>query len=133
MNQDQIESHLSFRKHELGTDSNEFKWLKWADHLEAILEHDLDGDQQEDGYSIDTAVDFYEDNLTVLEAAVEFAALKSLAHSEPESDESDPSGPTHEEEPDPSGPIHECRYNCSEAEHVGNQIYVCLHADHWKE
>ncbi len=77
MNQDQIEAHLAFRKHELGTDPNERKWLKWAADVEAILEHDLDGDQQDDGYSIDTAFDFYEDGLTVQEAAVEFAALGS--------------------------------------------------------
>ena len=35
--------------------------------------------------------------------------------------------------PDPSGPLGECRYNCPEAEHVGNHKYVCLHPDHWEE
>lgn len=78
MNQDQIEAHLAFRKHELGNDLNEQKWLKWATDVEAVLEHGLDGDQQEDGYSIDTAFDFYEDGLTVQEAASEFATLKVL-------------------------------------------------------
>lgn len=33
--------------------------------------------------------------------------------------------------PDPSGPIHECRYNCDEAERVGDDKYVCPHSDHW--
>ena len=35
--------------------------------------------------------------------------------------------------PDPSGPIGECRYNCPDAEHVGDYKYVCLHPDHWEE
>ena len=36
-------------------------------------------------------------------------------------------------EPDSSGPLGECRYNCGNAEHVGNHKYVCLHPDHWIE
>ena len=34
-------------------------------------------------------------------------------------------------EPDSSEPVGECRYNCGNAEHVGNYKYVCLHTDHW--
>jgi len=31
-----------------------------------------------------------------------------------------------------SGPLGECRYNCTEAEHVGDGKYVCFKSDHWK-
>jgi hypothetical protein len=34
-----------------------FEW--WAARVEKILGHDLDGDQESDGYSLDVALDFF--------------------------------------------------------------------------
>jgi hypothetical protein len=43
---------------EMGEPSaSEASWLRWADAVEALLGHDLDGDQTVDGYSIDFAYD----------------------------------------------------------------------------
>lgn len=36
-------------------------WEHWAARVEELLGHDLDGDQEIDGFSIDTALDMYED------------------------------------------------------------------------
>ena len=80
MNQDQIEATLTFRAHELGTDAAGKQtdlWLAWVSRVETILGHDLDGDQESDGYSIDRAHDFYADGLTSGEAATEFEAIKA--------------------------------------------------------
>ena len=43
-------------------------------------------------------------------------------------------GPTKpwEREESSSGPLGECKYNCTEAEHVGDGKYVCFKSDHWK-
>ena len=79
MNQDQIENVLAFRAHEAGTDAAGRAcdaWLRWAAKVEAILGHDLDGDQDSDGYSIDGANDLYEDGCSPQIAATEFRALK---------------------------------------------------------
>ena len=40
------------------------KFEGWAANVEDILGHDLDGDQQEDGYSIDFAFDAFKAGMT---------------------------------------------------------------------
>ncbi len=44
----QAETHQSF---------SEARWLKWASEVERLADIDLDGNQEEDGYSIDFAYD----------------------------------------------------------------------------
>lgn len=40
------------------------KFELWAAKVEKIIGHDLDGDQQTDGYSLDYALDAFNDGLT---------------------------------------------------------------------
>lgn len=39
-------------------------WIKWTNYVETYLGHDLDGDQEKDGYSIDHAYDAYRGGMT---------------------------------------------------------------------
>lgn len=52
-----------FIAHESGTDAEgraEARWLKWAERVERLAGlHTLDGDQEQDGYSLDYAYDAY--------------------------------------------------------------------------
>lgn len=40
-------------------DASEARWLKWAAEVERLLGHDLDGNENEDGYSIDFAYEAF--------------------------------------------------------------------------
>ncbi|MDW9772582.1 hypothetical protein GOA89_11400 [Sinorhizobium meliloti] len=40
-------------------DSSERAWLKWCATVERMLGHDLDGNQAEDGYSLDYAYEAF--------------------------------------------------------------------------
>ena len=51
-------------------------WEKWAEKVEELLGHDLDGDQEEDGYSIDYAYDFYMKHQSVQAAFLFFQEAK---------------------------------------------------------
>lgn len=42
---------------------------KWADRVERIVGHDLDGDQSEDGYSLDGALEAFESGMTAKDYA----------------------------------------------------------------
>jgi hypothetical protein len=54
----------SFHDHELGRDAEgraERRWLGWLKQAEKLTGiSDLDGDEEADGYSLDTAHDYYE-------------------------------------------------------------------------
>ena len=39
-------------------------WLRWAARVENILGHDLDGNQETDGFSIDLAVEAFDQEAT---------------------------------------------------------------------
>lgn len=42
----------------------EIRWLAWIDEAEALFGHSLDGDQEDDGFSLDSAYDAYREGLT---------------------------------------------------------------------
>lgn len=75
MNQDQIEATLAFHRHELMLDepaAEDRRWLAYAAAIEQKLGHDLDGDQEVEGYSIDQAYDYFLDGADIEQAVAEF-------------------------------------------------------------
>lgn len=67
----QIETYISPQEH---------AWCGYVAEVEAHLGHDLDGDQDEDGYSIDRCHDFFCDGANAEQAVCEFEALKIAAN-----------------------------------------------------
>jgi hypothetical protein len=45
-------------------------WLAWIDRVEDLMGHDSDGDQAEDGYSLDWFHDMYKSGMSAEQAAV---------------------------------------------------------------
>jgi len=78
MNTAEIEMMVEFHRHELMLDTREedLRWDRWTNNVETMLGHSLDGDQEEDGYSIDRAHDFYVDGLSAVDATLEFKILR---------------------------------------------------------
>ncbi len=78
MNQHQMEAMTEFHRHELMLDTppEELRWLAFVKQVQKLLGHDLDGSDNTDGYSLDTAYDFFSDGLSADEAAVEFKTMK---------------------------------------------------------
>ena len=76
---DRIQDALDFHAHELGRDSEaaaERRWLKWVAEVEALTGlATLDGDGQEDGYSLDEAYDWYRARWSAQRAASEINAV----------------------------------------------------------
>ena len=58
-------THLELWQSETYVSASEAAWLDWAKQVEAKLGHSLDGDQAEDGYSIDYAYDAFADGVSV--------------------------------------------------------------------
>lgn len=81
MNSHEIESAIEFHRHELGLDQTkaEVEYFRFVRAVEAKLGHDLDGDQEVEGYSLDVAHDFFSDGLDVDSAVSEFTVLKRQA------------------------------------------------------
>lgn len=81
----EIEDMTAFHAHEMAIDTPEDKRLeKWFRAVEGALGlHSLDGDQDHDGYSIDTAYAFYQDGLTADDAAGEFRSLMDAKSTKP--------------------------------------------------
>lgn len=45
--------------YESGNDARWSRWARWYEQVERLLGHDLDGDQETDGYSLDDAFKLY--------------------------------------------------------------------------
>lgn len=56
------EAALEFHLHEMDVDCSRFE--KWARRVEKILGHDLDGCQWDNGYSLDSASDAFDDGIS---------------------------------------------------------------------
>jgi hypothetical protein len=80
-------NHLEFAALESYVSPQEKNWIKWTEKVEAILGHDLDGENSEaakavgtaDGYSLDEAHDAWLANVTAEQYAVEVEAAKKRA------------------------------------------------------
>lgn len=57
-------SHAEFAASESFVSDGEKRWLAWVKAVEKLFGHDLDGDQQRDGYSLDFAYDAHATGLT---------------------------------------------------------------------
>ncbi len=76
-------SFMEFVHNESWVSANEKRWLKWVGEVEEILGFcdargrlTLDGNQDEDGYSLDFAHDAFADGCTPAEYAAEVAAAR---------------------------------------------------------
>lgn len=68
-----INPHLALLQSESHVSKDEIQWLSWVDTVAHLLgRYDIDGDQDEHGYSLDTAFDYFTDGCTPQEAADEF-------------------------------------------------------------
>ena len=74
-----IMNHLEFAASESAA-LEDTKWDQWIDRLEKRVGHDLDGDQDEDGYSLDDCVEMFEAGKTVSEAFQSIAWRKRGLH-----------------------------------------------------
>lgn len=61
----EINPHLALWQSENYVSPGEQAWLRWIDRAEKLLGHDLDGNQDRDGYSLDYAYDWFADGLSV--------------------------------------------------------------------
>ena len=73
-------NHIELWQLENYVSPQERSWLAYIGEVEGHLGHDLDGDQDEDGYSIDRCHDFFCDGADVEQAVCEFEALKIAAN-----------------------------------------------------
>ena len=64
-----MDSHLELGFQESAAATIPSDWEKWAVRLEKLLGHDLDGDQEADGYSIDGCHDMFRAGKTPLQAS----------------------------------------------------------------
>ena len=53
-------------------------WEKWINELERLVGHSLDGDQAEDGYSLDRCFDLYHQRFTPKEAQQDINWQRSI-------------------------------------------------------
>ena len=60
-------NHLEFAAFESRETDNDTRWLNFVASAEDMLGHDLDGDQAEDGYSIDGAYRAFCEGASVVE------------------------------------------------------------------
>lgn len=60
----------------------ESAWEFWVRRVEKLIGHDLDGDQDFDGYSLDTTYEMWESGLTPVEAFARIEASKRDAYRE---------------------------------------------------
>ena len=44
-------------------------WLRWVDEVETLIGHSLDGDQKDDGYSLDYAYDQFASGVPAIQMA----------------------------------------------------------------
>ena len=72
-------NHIELWQSETHVSKSERAWLKYIKAVEVKLGHDLDGDQDVDGYSIDTCHDFFCDGADVEQAVSEFRFLIAAA------------------------------------------------------
>lgn len=63
---DDLNDHpfAAFARGESYVSPSENRWLRWVKRVESLLGHDLDGDQDSDGYSLDFAHASFEAGVT---------------------------------------------------------------------
>lgn len=69
--------HFALLQSESYVSPREREWERWVKRVEKLLGHDLDGNQQRDGYSLDYAHDAFEVGVTAADYADEVRADKA--------------------------------------------------------
>jgi hypothetical protein len=64
----------ALRRSESYVSPGEREWLRWVAKAEKLAGHDLDGNQDRDGYSLDYAYDAFCDGLTAADYLAEIKA-----------------------------------------------------------
>lgn len=62
-------THIESYQFEKYVPKSEHNWISWANSVEEILKHSIDGDQSSDGYSLDYAYDWFKLGSTAYEYA----------------------------------------------------------------
>lgn len=60
-----IMNHAEVWAHEMASEFGSSDWERWAEKAESLLGHDLDGDENRDGFSLDGAHEAYKDGMSV--------------------------------------------------------------------
>lgn len=68
---------MDFVRSESYVSPSEKRWLAWVRKAEKLLGHDLDGNQNRDGYSLDFAHDAFMDGVTADQYAAEVSVHKA--------------------------------------------------------
>lgn len=55
---------MEFHRYEIDAAIYVSPWEKWVKRVEKILGHDLDGNQDTDGYSLDFALECFDEGMT---------------------------------------------------------------------
>lgn len=93
-----FDAHLELHRSETFVSDYEKGYEKFVSELEKLLGlNDLDGNQDEDGYSLDTAHDLFADGCTANEAAIELRVLIAEASDEDCAYENDGQPTMHDE------------------------------------
>lgn len=79
MSLEDVNPHYALLKSELAETAEEVAFKHFVTNIEFELGHDLDGDQDTDGYSIDLAYDMFASGSEVEDAVEEFKVLKENA------------------------------------------------------
>jgi hypothetical protein len=72
---DHPSDHIAVWEAETFESPSERAWLRWIDEVEKLAGHDLDGDQAEDGYSMDGFHELFEKGRTPEQAVAEIGSL----------------------------------------------------------
>lgn len=72
-----VNPHLALAASESFESTSDRAWDMFVRHVEKLIGHDLDGDQDRNGYSIDFAHDCFCDGMTAAECALEVADEKA--------------------------------------------------------
>lgn len=73
-------NHLETYEAETFVSTGERAWLAFVACVERLLGHDLDGDQDRDGYSIDFALLAFEVGTTASDYALQVQAARASVH-----------------------------------------------------
>ncbi len=57
-------THAEIWEQEIFTSESESNWIGWINEAEKLAGHSLDGDQEEDGYSLDGCYDAFKRGFT---------------------------------------------------------------------
>lgn len=79
-----MNDHLATWAAETATSVEEQRWFTWIAEARRLAGHDLDGDEREDGYSIDVAHQAFRDGKTARDYVLTIPAASIVLNGSPE-------------------------------------------------